>query len=415
MRPFPIRFNYIPYPLWRRRFPPLLDPLLKPLLRRAYPAHYDEHPPASPAEVAAFLVRWGLAADRAATEHRLRAIAPPVTGSAAANPPVAPAAPIRLPAQWEPVETILLSWPLFYPPLWPLHAAMVAAIAPVAGVTVLLPAAEWAAAVALYLEDCGVTTGVDYLALPFDDIWIRDYGPLVGVNGTGERVAVAARYAPLPNYPQNRDDAMPAHWATRRAIPLRPLDLYTEGGNIWSDGQGTLIMSDAYQRVDRSLTREALETALRAVFRFDKLIIGPHLREEETGHIDLLVKLADRRTVLITEPGDDFNSDRRRAAIDLFRHTTNACGESYTVHTLPVLPHYYNWGLFSIWRSYTNALTVNGRVLVPTYREPTDERALATYQAAMPGYDIIPIDCAVGINGGGAVHCMTKEVPRAGT
>jgi agmatine/peptidylarginine deiminase len=31
----------------------------------------------------------------------------------------------------------------------------------------------------------------------------------------------------------------------------------------------------------------------------------------------------------------------------------------------------------------------------------------------MPSHDIIPIQCAVGANGGGAVHCLTKEVPKS--
>src|SRR5690606_28186092 len=133
----------------------------------------------------------------------------------------------------------------------------------------------------------------------------------------------------------------------------------------------------------------------------------------ETGHVDLLVKLADAQTVLVTEPGDSVNNERLRQTGELFRKTTNARGQHYNVLELPGLPQYFNWGLFSIWRSYTNALTVNGRVLVPVYGEKTDETALRVYEQAMPQHEIIPIDCRVGINGGGSVHCMTKEVPRA--
>lgn len=413
MRPLRLRFDYIPYPLWRRRMPGPLGPLLRPLLHRIYPARYDGRPPASPAEMAHFLARWRLI-DAGPDEitRRLSASAPPVEPVATDRvPQSAPAGPVRLPAQWEPMESIILSWPIFYPPLWALYARMAAAILPVAGVTVLVPAPIWAGAVALYLEAQGVRGSVRYLALPVDDVWVRDYGPLVGYDGAGGRVAIDAQYHPLPSYPQGRDNAMVARWAAHESIPVHALDLSTEGGNIWTDGAGTLIMSDEFQRRDRSLGRAALEARLGAALAFDKLIITPHLREEETGHVDLLVKLADARTVLITEPDDGINGDRLKAAADLFRRETNARGEPYAVHTLPALPRYFNWGLFSIWRSYTNALTVNGRVLVPVYEEPSDEIALTIYEHAMPGFEIVPVDCAVGINGGGAVHCMTKEVP----
>ncbi len=80
---------------------------------------------------------------------------------------------------------------------------------------------------------------------------------------------------------------------------------------------------------------------------------------------------------------------------------------------LPALAPYMNWGVYAIWRSYTNSLTVNGRVLVPVFRARQDEQALAVYKSAMPDYEIVPIDCSQAANGGGAVHCLTKEVVRA--
>jgi len=40
-----------------------------------------------------------------------------------------------------------------------------------------------------------------------------------------------------------------------------------------------------------------------------------------------------------------------------------------------------------------------------------DARALAIYRAAMPDYEIVPIDCGAAANGGGGVHCLTHELP----
>jgi agmatine/peptidylarginine deiminase len=129
--------------------------------------------------------------------------------------------------------------------------------------------------------------------------------------------------------------------------------------------------------------------------------------------VDLLVKLADAQTVFVTEPGESINLEKYVQTVALFESETNARGIPYQVRQLPFLPPYFNWGLYPIWRSYTNSLTVNGRVLVPVYGEKADERALAVYADTLPHYEIIPIDCKLVINGGGAVHCLTKEIPQA--
>ena len=146
---------------------------------------------------------------------------------------------------------------------------------------------------------------------------------------------------------------------------------------------------------------------------FDKLITVPPLWREETQHIDLLIKLADAQTVLVGAPTPLFNASRLRRAADILRRATNAEGQPYRVIELPMPQPYLNWGMYPIWRSYTNALTVNDRVLVPTFGLPSDASALAIYRAAMPDHTVIPIDCRAAANGGGAVHCLTKEVPAA--
>jgi agmatine deiminase len=205
---------------------------------------------------------------------------------------------------------------------------------------------------------------------------------------------------------------MAGRWAAHNELPARKLDLRTEGGNLWSDGAGTLVMSDHIYVRNPDLSPDEIERRLRETLAFDRLILVPHLVMEETGHVDLLIKLADARTVLVSAPVG-MNAARLEEAAAIFQRETNARGEPYRVFTLPSPPFYLNWGLFPVWRSYTNALTVNGRVLVPIFGVHTDEAALAVYRDAMPGHEIIGIDCSATANGGGAVHCLTKEIPRA--
>jgi len=164
-----------------------------------------------------------------------------------------------------------------------------------------------------------------------------------------------------------------------------------------------------YER-NRDRTHDQILAALHDLFSFDKLIVTPYLEREETGHVDLVCKLAAADTVLVSAPPQIGSTDRLARTIDLFRRETNASGQPYRVYELPTPPLYFNWGAFPVFRSYTNALTVNGRVLVPIFGVDTDGDALAIYRQAVPDSMIIGIDCARAANGGGAVHCLTKEV-----
>jgi agmatine deiminase len=326
--------------------------------------------------------------------------------------------PIRLPAQWEPLEAVIVAFPIYYPPLWATHAAMIAAIADAgARVDVLVPSEGWAKIAAFALEHTFEVKGahdptrVRWIVLPTDDIWVRDYAPFIGFRPDGTRAALGMIYDPLSTYSQWRDDSMQKSYAELNAIPFQKVQFRTEGGNFWSDGAGTLIVSDDLYDRNPKLAPAAVENALHRSFAFETLIVTPKLWREETGHVDLLLKLADAGTVLVSAPTIIPNGGRLARAAAILRGARNAAGERYRVLELPTPPPYLNWGVYPIWRSYTNALTVNGRVLVPTFGIDMDARALAIYRAAMPEYEIIPISCAAAANGGGGVHCLTHEVP----
>ena len=410
----PVRFEFIPYPLWRRRG---LD-VVRPLLNGLTAASADLTPLASAAQMAHYLTRWGILPDgmnSVAARDAIAAAQPPLVTVPAASDAVSFEGPIRLPAQWEPMETIVLTWPTLYPALWTAHAEMIEAISPVARADVLVSDPLWAAAAWVYLERRGLAMldQVRFLLMPTDDIWVRDYGPFTGFRPDGTRAAMDAIYNPLPAYPSARDDAMPRRYGALQGIPTRQLDLHTEGGNFWSDGAGTLFVTEGLYERNPQLGREEVTRRLHSAFTFEQLLVVDPVWGEETGHVDLVFKLADATNILINPPGLPFNRARLERAQTMLQRATNAAGEPYRVLELPAPAPYLNWGVYPIWRSYTNSLTVNGRVLVPIFRVPQDGRALAVYQSALPEFEIVPVDCSRAANGGGAVHCLTKEVPKA--
>ena len=59
--------------------------------------------------------------------------------------------------------------------------------------------------------------------------------------------------------------------------------------------------------------------------------------------------------------------------------------------------------------SYANFLIINGAVLVPTYDDKNDQKALSILQEAFSNRDIIGVDCSKVIRQHGSLHCLTMQ------
>lgn len=413
----PVQASYAAKPWWKFEHLQRFDRILMPLWQRLYPVDADTVPPPDIDALARWMQRWRLLPSRLtadAARRELEALATrPVEMIGIGGTPPGSGRIQRLPAEWEPSEAVVVTWPVLYPGLWKFYRDLVFAIAPAARVDVLIPHAIYGAAVLAYLgEDRPDYRRLHLLVTASDDIWVRDYGPLTCFDEKGQRVMVDAIFDPPPAMPYANDDAFPARYAGHLGLFCRHLAVHLEGGNLWSDGHGTLITTTGL--FDRNLpappddVRHRLLEGLGA----QALIVLPALRMEDTGHVDVFAKLAGPETVLLTEPRSVVNRGRLAEAARVLETSRNALGNSYHVVMLPSVPAYRNWGIARIWPSYANALTVNGRVLVPTYGEPErDDAALAVYRQVMPGYDVIGIDARVAANAGGTVHCLTMQIP----
>jgi len=389
-----------------------------PIWGRLYPVAAGIEPPADLEALARWMDRWGLLASQtlpAAARRQLEAVAsiPVETVNAGRTPASVSREVIRLPAEWEPSEAVVIAWPVVFPGLWGFFRDLVAALAPVVRVDVLLPHEIYARAVLVYLgERWHGHPHVRFLVTATNDIWVRDYGPLTCLDSAGERVVVDPVFDPGLAMPTDDDDAFPARYAAHEGFSCRHLPLRLEGGNLSSDGQGTIIATDRLFAWNRHLPRDAVHERLREGLGAEALIVVAPLRMEDTGHVDVFVKLATPDTVLVTQPGSIVNGRRLMEAAKVFRISRNALGSSYRVVVLPSAPAYLNWGIVPVRPNYANALTVNGRVLVPIYRDrERDAAALAVYRQVMPDHDIIGIDARIAANAGGTVHCLTMQIP----
>ena len=63
--------------------------------------------------------------------------------------------------------------------------------------------------------------------------------------------------------------------------------------------------------------------------------------------------------------------------------------------------------------SYMNFLITNNGVIVPQYGDENDKLALEQIQAMFPDHKVVGVDTWEVVYGGGNIHCITQQQPKA--
>ncbi len=309
---------------------------------------------------------------------------------------------LRLPGEFEPVAELLLA---YMGDLSTVYVDVIRATAAEAPVTVLFRDDKHATRLRDALAAAGVDAAhVTFDKVPFDSVWIRDWGPQVVTTLDGGQRMIDTRYYKG----RDEDDVFPTRLALERGLRSSRPAVATEGGNLLSDGAGSCIIgSTVGTRNATSLAR--LEQLYLENYGCERLIELYALEGEPTGHVDIYVTITGPREAIVGKYA--FEVDRENlilqniAALDLER-------AGFKVRRIP-MPDNDRRARF---RTYTNAVAVNGVVLVPVYPDAKsgEAAALAVFAAAYPDRKIVPIDASSAIESQGAIHCLTATIPKRG-
>ena len=127
-------------------------------------------------------------------------------------------------------------------------------------------------------------------------------------------------------------------------------------------------------------------------------------------------RFTDNDTVLAAI--DETAAGRSRAVLEENLHTLeqarNGEGKSFRISPLP-LPDPIEpegWREEVLPATYTNYLLVNGAVLIPSYRDDRhDAEAYGIIASCFPERKVETIDCYDIILEGGALHCLSQQLP----
>jgi len=273
------------------------------------------------------------------------------------------------------------------------------------------------------LEDAGtVMHNISFAIAPCNDTWVRDYGPITVIDGRTP-VLLNFRFNGWGDkYPCNLDKMITRQLSNSGAFngsSLSKIDFILEGGSIECDGEGTLMTTTqcllspdrnpGYERSDI----EYLLRILLGVKRFIWLDHGHIIGDDTDGHIDMLARFCDRKTIAyaVCEDQKDEHYRELRAMETELKSLRTINNRPYTLVPLPLPAPIVNDAGDRLPASYANFLIINKAVLVPLYDDPADSIALKTLTDCFPDRKIIGIPCrSLSLQNGG-LHCVTMQLP----
>jgi agmatine deiminase len=335
----------------------------------------------------------------------------------------------RLPAEWEPQDAVLLTWPHAQSPWQPmlddvveLYEALATVICDYADLIIAVPQAELED-VRRRLEAMGAE--MDYIYFypcNSNDTWVRDHGPITVETPNGYKLLDFQFNGWGGKFASDLDNQITHQLFSQQAFPEASLETQNwvlEGGSIDVDGCGTLLTTASCllnKNRNPDLSKAEIEQRLKAAFGVTKVNWLEHgyLAGDDTdSHIDTLARFCPNRVVVYTACDDE--TDEHYAELKLMeaelQQMTDAEGLPFTLMALPWAGVVLNDEDERLPATYANFLIINEAVLVPIYNLPSDEDALEVIFQAFPGYEILGIPCSVLIEHGGSLHCSTMQIP----
>lgn len=258
-----------------------------------------------------------------------------------------------------------------------------------------------------------------------DDIWVRDHGPLSVIHQGGPLLLDFAFNGWGNKYPEDNnnqnDNLLTRNLHDKGAFNVlrKEINMALEGGGIEVDGHGTLLAtrSNLFAKTrNPHLSEQEIEAQLKHYFGLNRILWLEHgaLAGDDTdGHIDTLARFARPNTICYmqcTDPQDE-HFDALKAMEEELTAFKDYQGNPYRLVPLPwPKAHYAAFDGKRLPITYANFLIINGAVLVPTYNDPADLKALSIIADCFPDREIIAVLAGPVVEWYGSIHCMTMQL-----
>ena len=335
----------------------------------------------------------------------------------------------RFPAEWEKHRATWLSWPHkeeSWPgkinTIYPVYAQFIKALTQGELVCINVNDKKMEAQIIEHLNKQEVDLNkVKIYIHPTNDAWCRDHGPAFLVNPTAEHKKVivdwgynawGGKYPPF-----DLDDVIPTKIGKELGIPVYNPGIVMEGGSVEFNGKGTLLTTTACllnKNRNPHLNKKEIENYLVNYYCVEHILwLGDGIVGDDTdGHIDDITRFVNNDTVVTVvehnKKDDNYLLLKENAeALDKMKLEN---GKSINVIELP-MPSPVIYDGQRLPASYANFYIGNAAVVVPTFRDKNDDKALSILQDCFNDRKVIGLDSTDIIWGLGSFHCLSQQEP----
>lgn len=265
-------------------------------------------------------------------------------------------------------------------------------------------------------EELKNTSGqIDLVSVPTGDIWLRDTGPIIAEQDQKPLALTFEFNGWGGKYVMPGDTETAVAIAAEEKLAMESHGFVLEGGAVEVDGAGRLLTTrQCLLNPNRNpgWVEADAEAALRSafgvedIFWLDQGLVGDHT----DGHIDNLARFVGPGHVLCQTPSgtDDPQADILLAAEAALRDA------GLRVSTLPSPGLIHDSNGEPMPASHMNYVIINGAVLLPAYEPLNSAKAAAVLAELFPNREIVSCAARAILQGGGSLHCMTREMPHIG-
>ena len=350
-----------------------------------------------------------------------------------------------MPGEFEKHRGCVMVWPV-RPGSWPYHGKEAKKTFSRVARAIAESEHVWMLAVPEHIEEARENfkndTNVSVLEIATNDAWARDIGPTCVRDASGSVYGVNWQF----NAWGGTVDGLYADWekdnlaapAICEALDIPVIDaseFVLEGGSIHSDGEGTLLVTEACLLSagrNPDLTKKQIEEKLMHYLGVEKIIWLPRgiYQDETNEHVDNVCAFVKPAEVVLawTEDTSDPQYALSKACLDVLMKEKDAKGRSFVVHKLliPKTPVCVREEELSGYEfeegedtreagerlaaSYVNFYISNGGIILPQFGDEHDKLAVEQLAKLFPERKVYPIPARTIIVGGGNIHCITQQI-----
>jgi agmatine deiminase len=348
---------------------------------------------------------------------------------------------MRMPGEFEESKAVCISWAYEYDTDWNItgidtsttygwiSAQLAHYISPECEVWIRTLEQNDSVKILTFMNNLGwPLTNYKFFPKQGDDFWIRDFGPMAFYYGTKDSVG----FADIKYYAgRDLDNAFPAYLANKMGYNNYVSPLNAEGGNLMTDGYGRMFFSSIIRAENQSILKWTSTTTfntMKSIFATPDLQELPTLTcDGGTGHIDLFTRFIDEETLMVSKLPNEVTASDKQKIEDSYQKMAGLKSTYNRPYTIYRIPHPTNDNgkhdsvtcsqLNNDARNFINGISVNNSFIFPSYsdefggNQKQTDSIIELYQSIMPGYKIIPIDCREMSPLGGAIHCITMQIP----